>query len=180
MTTLACGLRQGEALALRWKDVDLEFGELHIRATLQRFDGQWAFPEPKSKQSRRRIPLPATAARALRDHRARQWAERLKAGALWEDWDLVFATHTGGPLSARNVVRSFKEVLTKHGMRQQRFHDLRHGCASLLAASGASLSEAKEILGHSQIAITANLYIHIYEKAKRDAMDRMDDVLARA
>jgi integrase len=178
VTTLACGLRQGEVLALRWKDVDLEVGEIHVKATLQRFDGQWAFPEPKSKQSRRRIPLPATAGNALRAHRTRQREDRLKAGGAWEDWDLVFATHTGTPLSARNVVRSFKDVLNKHGMRDQRFHDLRHGCASLLAASGASLSEAKEILGHSQIAITANLYTHIYEKAKRDAMDRMDAVFA--
>ena len=81
---------------------------------------------------------------------------------------------------ARNVIRSFHDVLDKAGMRHQRFHDLRHGCASLLAASGATLTETKEILGHSQIGITANLYTHIYDKAKREAMDRMDALLTPA
>ena len=92
----------------------------------------------------------------------------------------MFTTHTGGPLMARNVIRSFHGVLREAGLRHQRFHDLRHGCASLLAASGASLTEAKEILGHSQIAITANLYTHIYDRAKREAMDRMDAVLSQS
>ena len=107
---------------------------------------------------------------------------RLEESVAWHQprrASFVFTTYTGGPLMARNVVRSFQQILTtKAGLRHQRFHDLHHGCASLLAASGASLTEAKEILGHSQIAVTANLYTHIYDRAKREAMDRMDAVLA--
>jgi integrase len=180
VTTLACGLRQGEALALRWGDVDLAKAEIRVKATLQRVDGDWLFAEPKSKESRRLIPVPQVAVRALREHRTRQLQERLQAGPLWMENDLVFSTHTGGPLGARNVIRSFKAVLVRGDLRQQRFHDLRHGCASLLAASGASLVEAKEILGHSQISITADLYTHIFDKAKREAMDRLDRVLAHS
>ena len=179
VTTLACGLRQGEALALRWSDVDLEKAELRVNTTLQRVDEQWVFAEPKSKESRRLAPVPSVAVQALREHRTRQWQERLQVGPLWLDQDLVFATHTGGSAGAGNVIRSFQRVLEEAGLRHQRIHDLRHGCASLLAASGASLTEVKEILGHSQISITADLYTHIFDKTKRDAMDLMDAVLAR-
>ena len=99
-------------------------------------------------------------------------------GELWKDQGLVFTTHAGGPLSARNVLRDFQAVLSRAGMRRGTIHSLRHGCASLLAASGASLKEAQEILGHSSYQLTANLYTHVFEKAKRDAMDRMDAYMA--
>ena len=100
--------------------------------------------------------------------------ERLRAGTLWEDYGLVFTTHTGAALSERNVLRDLQCILKKTGMRRSTVHSVRHGCASLLAASGASLKEAQEILGHSSYQLTANLCTHVFEKAKRDAMDRMD------
>ena len=178
VVTLSCGLREGEALALHWSDVDTEDRELRVRYTLQRVNGDWAFLEPKSHKSRRTIPLPEFAVAALRDHRAKQAEERLRVGELWKDQGLVFTTRTGGPLSARNVLRDFQAVLSRAGMRSGTIHSLRHGCASLLAASGASMKEAQEILGHSSYQLTANLYTHVFEQAKRDAMDRMDAFMA--
>ena len=122
--------------------------------------------------------MPDVAIAALKRHRVRQAEERLKAGPLWAEQGLVFTTLVGGPLGARNVIRAFHALLDRAGLRHQRIHDLRHGCASLLAASGADLRQAMEILGHSGIGITANLYTHIYESVKREAMQRVDVLLS--
>src|SRR5512134_1488594 len=83
------GLREGELLGLRWRDVELDAGILQVRNAIQRIKGEWRFVEPKSKKSRRTIVLNNLAADALRAHRTRQAAERLRNGPYWEDWDLV-------------------------------------------------------------------------------------------
>lgn len=175
---LACGLRQGEALGLLWDDVDLDAGSLRVCHALQRVDGVLTLVEPKTARSRRNIALPALVVKALRAHRARQLQERLLAGQRWEDTGFVFTTTIGTPLDARNVQDGFKAVLARAKLRQQRFHDLRHGAASLLLAQGVQPRGVMEILGHSQIGITLNLYSHVMPELLRDAADKMDAVLA--
>jgi integrase len=177
---LSVGLRQGEALGLRWEDVDLEGGTLTVRKTLQRIAGEFVLLEPKTARSRRTIALPSVAVRALRTHRARQMEERLMAGSMWEDeWDLVFTTATGRPLHGTNVTRAFQQLLASAGLRRQRFHDLRHSCASLLLAQGVHPRVVMETLGHSQIALTMNIYSHVLPELQREAAARMDELLAR-
>jgi integrase len=177
---LAVGLRQGEALGLRWNDIDLDGGTLTVRKTLQRVDEKFVLVEPKTVRSRRTIALPSVAVNVLRTHRARQMEERLMAGALWEDdWGLVFTTATGRPLHGTNVTRTFQQLLAKSGLRHQRFHDLRHSCASLLLAQGVHPRVVMETLGHSQIALTMNTYSHVLPPLQREAAVRMDEVLAR-
>src|SRR6266545_6727274 len=159
---LAVGLRQGEALGLAWNDIDLDGGTLTVRKTLQRIDESFVLVEPKTVRSRRTIALPSVAVNVLRTHRARQMEERLMAGSLWEDdWGLVFTTATGRPLHGTNVTRTFQQLLAKAGLRRQRFHDLRHSCASLLLAQGVHPRVVMETLGHSQIALTMNTYSHV-------------------
>jgi integrase len=103
----ALGLRRGEALALRWEDVDLDRGHLKVRATVQRLNGALVRTEmPKTKSSRRALPLPDVVVEALRAHRAAQVQERLRS-AIWADQALVFTTGIGTPLEPRNVLRSF-------------------------------------------------------------------------
>lgn len=171
---LALGLRQGEALGLKWEDLDLEAGTLQVNRALQRFDGAYHFVDPKTEKARRTIALPAFAIPPLRAHRQRQLQERLQAGADWVDWGLVFSTTRGKPLDGSNTTRRFQALVERAGLPRQRFHDLRHGAASLLMAQGVHPRVVMEILGHSQIAVTMNLYSHVVPSLQRDAANLMD------
>lgn len=176
---VALGLRQSEILGLRWEDVDFEQRTLRVRVQLLRIDGAKRLVEPKTRQSRRTLPLPATIVAGLRAHRSRQLQERLLAGARWEGngWDLVFTTTRGGPLDARHLVRAFKDHLVRAGLPDIRFHDLRHSCASLLVAQGLHPRVVMEILGHSTITLTMNTYSHVMPALQREAADMMDNLL---
>ena len=110
LVALAVGLRLGEALGLRWKDVNLERRELHVRQALQRVGKELRFVEPKSEQSRRTISIPDFAA-VLKRHRTTQLEQRLKAGSRWTDSGLVFTSTIGTPLDERNVRRAFNAIL---------------------------------------------------------------------
>lgn len=177
---VALGLRQGEILGLRWADVDLDVGKITVCQALQRVDGRLTFVEPKSRRSRRTIPMPPTVARALRAHRARQLEERLTGGPDWNEHDLVFVSTTGTPLDGRNLTRRFQAVLERAGLPRMRFHDARHTCASLLLAQGVQPRVIMETLGHSQIGLTLNTYAHVIPELQREAAERMEEVLAWA
>jgi integrase len=175
---LAMGLRQGEALGLRWEDVDWKSRVLHVRHSLQRINKKLVLSELKSESSRRDLPLIDVIAAGLRAHRSRQLAERLAAGKDWQESGFVFTTTIGTPLDARNVVRNYHETLTGAGIPLRRFHDLRHGCATLLLAQGVPLKTVSDILGHSQISITADIYAHVVPEMRRDAFGVMERLLA--
>lgn len=175
---LAIGLREGEALGIRWQDVNLETGILTIQVGLQRIDGKLQLKNLKTEHSRRSIALPKFALAALRAHRARQLEERLQAGELWEEHDLIFATALGKPLDSRNVVRRFKRALRQAGLPDQRFYDLRHTCASPLLVQGVHPRVVMEILGHSQISLTMNTYSHVAPQLQEEAAQRMDDLFS--
>jgi len=175
---LAVGLRRGEALGLRWMDVDLVKGELRVVQTLQRVDGRLQFVPPKSDRSRRRVPLPAVAVAALERHRGQAVDEADGRGDSVEPTDVVFTSSVGTPLEPRNANRAFTELLKNAGLRPTRFHDLRHTCASLLLAQGVSPRVVMETLGHSAIAVTMNTYGHVMPLAQRDAADRMNELLS--
>ncbi len=171
-------LRRGEALGLRWTDVDLDTSTLKVRTSLQRVDGRLQLVEPKTARSRRTIALPQSAIIALRHHRVRQLQERLLAGQRWHDTGMVFTTTIGTPLDPRNVYRHFQRALAEAGLPQKRFHDLRHTCATLLLAQGVHPRGVMDILGHSQIALTMDTYSHVIPALQREAAGRMDALLA--
>lgn len=186
---IATGLRLGEALALRWSDIDLQSGTLRVARTLQRVPhedranlergarSRLIYKEPKTESGRRTIPLPAHLVIAMEAHRDRQDTERERAGVRWLDEGLVFATPLGGPLEPSGVLKRLKEHLATAGLPSQRFHDLRHCAASLLLAQNIPPQVVSKILGHAQLATTADLYQHVYPAAHRDAMSAMDRVL---
>jgi integrase len=174
---MAMGLRQGEALGLRWHDVDLEAGILSVRYQLQRVDKKLQLVEPKTSRSRRQIGLPLIVVEALREHKLRQLRERHLAGTRWQEWGLVFTSTIGTPLDASTVTRIFKKTLKENGLPPQRFHDLRHCCASLLLAQGVHARVVMEILGHSTIGLTMNTYSHVMPTAQREAANSMDAIL---
>jgi integrase len=176
---LSLGLRQSEAFGLRWQDVDLERGLLTVRYQLRTVDGKPTWVEPKSRRGRRTVPMPAPLLAVMRQHRTRQKEERLKAGPKWHEHNLVFCTPIGTPLDDSNVRKQFARHLEAAGLPAIRFHDLRHSAASLLAARGVSQRTVMEILGHSQISTTMNVYTHVTTDSAREATERMADLFGQ-
>lgn len=175
---LALGLRQGEALGLRWKDVDLDAGILTIRRALQRQAGAGlVFVEPKSATSRRVVPLPRFAVEALRAHRRLQAGERLAAAEWWDEHELIVCQANGRPVDPRSDHRAWRASLVQAGARQVRLHDARHTAATLLLEQGVPARVVMAILGHSSIGLTLGTYSHVTAELAREAADTMDRVL---
>jgi integrase len=177
---LALGLRQGEALGLTWSDVDLdaEVPILTVRRALQRQAGKGlVLVQPKSRAGGRAVVLPAPLVEALRAHRRVQLQERLLAGELWQETDLVFAQPNGRPLDPRGDNRAWHRLLASADVRRARLHDARHTAASLLLLQRVPARVVMEMLGHSQVSLTLNTYSHVAPELARDAAERMTDVL---
>jgi integrase len=176
------GLRQGEILGLRWRDVDVERRTITVAGSLQRLGGEWRLLPPKTRRSARTIAMPAPLAPVLTAHRDRQNQQRLRLGLAWHEEipDLVFTTAIGTPLTGTTVTNRFQWTLKSKDLPVRRFHDLRHGCATLLLASGVDLKTVSAILGHSTIAITANTYAGVLHSLHADAADRITRLLAPA
>jgi len=174
------GLRQGELLALAWSDVDLDASVITVRHTLQYYAGAYHLDPPKTQRSHRAIALPAGLVETLRAHRRHQLEDRLRAGAAWQGdaWDLVFCTPLGAPLPPGHLTRRYQHALAVAGLPRQRFHDTRHGAATYMLSQGVPLRVVMEVLGHSQIHVTANTYSHVVIEAQRDAVERVGALLS--
>jgi integrase len=170
---LVLGMRRGEVLGLRWSAVDLDGGTLRVRSSLQRVGGQLVLSSAETRRARRAIPLPRAVVKVLRVHRESQAAERV-AAEVWSDDDLVFTTSIGTAIEPRNVNRHYEGLLDKAKVRRVRFHDLRHSCASLLFELGVPLRMVMEILGHSQISTTSDIYTHVMPAQYREVADTLD------
>lgn len=176
---LTLGLRRGELLGLRWVDINAERTELRVRQTAHRAGvGQGMSIGPtKTKRSRRTLPLPERAADALKRRHAIQDGDRRAAGPAWEDTGLVFTTKIGTPIEPSNLRRTFDKDIAAAGVRRIRFHDLRHTCASLLLSQGVQMRVVMEILGHSNMAITSDIYSHVAPATLKSASAAMNSAL---
>lgn len=183
--TLGVGLRLGEALGLRWADVDLKDGTLSVRTALRRTpvefreEGEpiYRLVAPKTDRSRRTIQLPEFVAAALQRQRRAQVEARLAAGGRWLENDLVFAGTIGGPLPPGSVTRRFEALIARAGLGRLRFHDLRHAAATVMLAQGVELRVISEMLGHSSLGMTADVYAGVVPALGRAAAARMDEAL---
>jgi integrase len=122
--------------------------------------------------------MPAIVADRLRAHRGRQLLDRVAAGERWQDSGLVFTSRWGTPIHPENLGKVMRPYLEQAGCSPQRFHDLRHSCASLLLAQGVSPRVLMETLGHTRIGMTLDLYAHLYPEMRQEAADQMDRALS--
>ena len=172
------GMRQGELLALKWTDVDLEAGKVSVRRTLTREGGHYKLGEPKTKKSRRTVKLTGAATEALRRHLSRQMVEMDRLGDLYGDQGLVFTTSSGAPLNPSNIRnRNLRRLMRKAGLPEIRFHDLRHTCATLLLSKNVHPKIVQEMLGHANVAITLDTYSHVLPGMGDQAASAMENAL---
>jgi integrase len=162
----------------RGVDADLERGTLRVGRALVREGGRHTLGETKSRRGRRRVNLTPRTVSVLKAHRKRQLEERIKLTDLFEDHGLIFATRVGTPVNPENLVkRSFKPLLTRAGLPEIRFHDLRHTCATLLLGRGVHPKLVQELLGHATIAMTLDTYSHYLPSMGDAAAGAMGDAL---
>lgn len=172
------GLRRGEALALKWSDVDFTKDEIRIRGTLARIDGALTVTEPKTGKSKRRLHINEKARQALKTVEVRQKRERLKAGSVWTQTGYVFTTQTGQPCDPRSALRAIQAAAKRAELPGVGLHTLRHSGATIMIENGVPLKVVSELWGHSSIAITGDVYAHVTPKAGADAMDVLGKALA--
>jgi len=169
------GLRRGEALGLRWDDVDLGKARLSVNRTLLQVsdyragDTGVAWGTPKTARGRRAISLDPETVAVLRAHRARQREERLAAGVGYTEQGLVFSDRTGEPLHPKIVSNQFRKAVARHEMPYLSVHGLRHSWATLALQAGIHPKIVQERLGHSTISITLDIYSHVNPAMDADA-----------
>ena len=173
------GMRQGELLALKWDDIDLENSVVNVSRTLTKDKGKLLFGEPKSAKGRRRVDLTKAAVESLRNHVSRQMDEIARLGDLYQDQGLVFTTDTGAPVNPSNLrQRSLVKLLEKAGLRKIRFHDLRHTCATLLLRREVHPKFVQELLGHANIEMTLGRYSHFIPGMGRRTAQAMEEIFS--
>jgi integrase len=179
---LNTGFRLGEVLGLKWKDIDLEKGNINICRSIVRVpifkDGKkkgtkLVEQDPKTNAGRRSVPLHAGILQELKHHKARQAAELLSKGIQQKEETFVFCTIKGTPIEPRNLLRSFYRTIEKAGIDKSNFHALRHTMATKLLGENVHAKIAQEILGHSSITLTLDTYSHVSSEMKQNAMDKL-------
>lgn len=188
LTEWGTGLRRSELLGLQWPDIDFKKGTLTVKRSLTRSKGGCKFGEPKTPKSRRIIPLPDQLLKELKSWKAKQAMEKMNWNNLYANIEpekrpvfnplnMVFCDEAGRPMNPDFVSRSFKVDLEKAKLPEIRFHDLRHGHATMLLELGEDIKVISERLGHSSITMTADTYSHVREKMQKEASIKLEQVL---
>jgi integrase len=170
---LVLGLRKGEVLGLTWERVNFDAGELYIGEQLQRVGRQLLRRETKTVGSEAPLPLPDLCITALKLRHQQQDTDRDQADDAWTDTGLVFTTRYGTPIEPRNFNRSFDRRITKANVTRITVHDARRTCGSLLAALEVHPRVAMQILRHSKIALTMEIYTEVPSAATRAALKKL-------
>lgn len=181
LLAIGAGLRRGEALGLRWSDVDLDEGLATVQRSLEQTTKGIGFKSPKSRRPRR-IVLPQSVVDGLRRHRADQEGHRLLYGPSYHDGDLICALPNGEAVKPDTFSRSFREFMDTEvkDVKRIRYHDLRHTHASILGSKGIHPKVVSERLGHSSINITLDLYTHLLPSMQEEAARRFDEAISTA
>ncbi|WP_053361932.1 site-specific integrase [Bacillus sp. FJAT-27251] len=174
---LMTGMRKGEILALRWKDIDLENMLLTINQTLTQ-DGKEFIAGAKTKASNRTMDLSESTVKILKAHKVLIQQEKLALGKDYVNHDLVICTQIGTPVHSSNLRnRVFNQLIKEAEVSKIRLHDLRHTHATLLLSVGVNVKVISERLGHSSIKITLDTYSHVLPTMQKEAVKKLDDML---
>jgi len=175
---LATGLRRGELMGLEWSDVDFENDAINVHQSSQYLPGVGVFTkEPKNETSNRALAVPASVMALLKQYKAQQSEERLKAGDLWQGSNRLFTTWDGQPMHPDTISKWFPKFLRRHNLPHINFHGLRHISATLLIAEGVNLKNVSRRLGHSSVSTTGNIYAHALQSVDREAASKLDKFL---
>jgi integrase len=176
-TALSSGLRQGELLGLRWRDVNLDLAYLSVSQVLYKRRGVCELKEPKSEHSRRRVSLTPRLTLFLRVYKAQKETQGVLLGKPLTLDDLVFSNIERKAIDPGTLTHTFARMARVAGLRC-RFHDLRHTFASLMLMAGANPKVVSEALGHSSVGFTLDTYSHVLPTMQERAMSRLDKLLA--
>jgi integrase len=174
---LSTGLRRGEALGLMWTDLDREAGVIRVARQLKREGRALVTTDTKTFRSRRAVNLPEKLMFALLEHEKNQRSERETRGTHWADTGFIFTTSKGTPIDPRNFYREFRNICDRAGLGHWHPHELRHSAASLMLAQGVKLHVVSQVLGHSSIRMTSDVYGHLLEPDREEAALAMGALL---
>ena len=175
---LFSGMRRSELLALRWSDIDLLGCQASINRTLHRLNnGEIIIKEPKTQKSRRLVALSPSTIQVLRDHKASQETEKLLAGKLLQESDLVFSQPDGKPLLPDTVSHAFTALARHMGLDGIHFQSARHTHATLLLKKNTHPAVVMQRLGHSSITVTINTYSHVMPSLQKGAAKDFDAIV---
>lgn len=179
LVALATGMRRGEVLGLRWRDVDWDRRVLCVRQSIGRLHGAPDIKAPKTKSSRRDIPVQQEVLDGLHEHKWHQNERRLAAGEAWHNHDLVFTSTSGTPIHPDNLKRDYNRLVKRAGVPRIRIHDLRHTHVTLAIQHGANIKAVSQRVGHKDVAITLSIYAHVLPAEHADVADKIGAVLFR-
>ncbi len=174
---LLCGLRQGEALGLRWQDINFQSGILDVRNQIQVIEGKLQLTGLKTDRSRRSIALTSATLLALEKHQEIVQKMRDACGSSWRENDFVFPYFDGSAHPATPDYNNWKRSLRLCGIKTRRLHDARHTAATLMYAQGVGIEVISRALGHSSSAITSKLYVHSAIKPQIEAANAVNAAL---
>lgn len=174
---LLCGLRQGEALGLRWQDIDFDSGILEIRNQIQRIEGRLQLTGLKTERSRRSLVLTSGTLESLKLHKKLVEEMRSGYGNLWQENELVFPSIDGTPKQSTLDFNDWKRALRLCGIKPRRLHDARHTAATMMYGQGIGIEVISRALGHSSSAITSKLYVHSTIQPLRLAAEQMEKLM---
>ena len=174
---LLAGLRQGEALGLRWQDINFDTATLEVRNQVQKIDGRLQLTGLKTDRSRRFIALTSGSLESLRQHQQIVEVMKKVCGDSWQENDLVFP-HTDGTFHPAILdYNAWKRCLRLCGIKSRRLHNARHTAATLMYSQGVGIEVISRALGHSSSAITSKLYVHAAMRPLVEAAHALEEVL---
>jgi len=178
---LATGMRQGEIMGLEWKHIDFSSNIIRVEQAAQYVPGKGTFLKaPKNETSHRVIAVPTTVMQMIKEHKKQQAEQRLLLGNKWDKSERVFTQVFGKPMYPQTMSTWFPKFLKRHQLPHMNFHGLRHTCASLLIAEGATPVDLSKRLGHSTSSTTLNIYSHSFQKADERLSEKMSAILQNA
>jgi len=184
---LGTGLRKGELLALTPSDINFEKEEIHINKALKKikvFDTytkyhyEMAIETPKTKNSIRTVPIPNKLVPILKKYIEEQKEKYILNGLEFKENSLIFTTDSCNPIDGTNVLRAWERLLKKANVRYRKFHNVRHTYATQLFFSGVELKTVQMLLGHSDINITSEIYVHVLPQSKIDSVDKINHLFS--